>query len=143
MPENGNTEIKLYNTDDAEPLTTNQAAVNHMYGTVVAKTLSHEDDADMYYFSSNHIWRVGDFSVDIEVPAYYCYVDYPAVLAGEPAAAPAPGRRRVTMGVNGKDAAQGFENILGGDQPMKVMIDGTLYIIRGEKVFDATGRLVK
>jgi hypothetical protein len=47
------------------------------------------------------------------------------------------------MSVNTKDEAQGFENLQSGDAPMKVMIDGTLYIIRGEKVFDATGRLVK
>ena len=47
------------------------------------------------------------------------------------------------MGVNGENQTQGFDNLQTGDQPMKVMIDGTLYIIRGEKVFDATGRLVK
>ncbi len=143
MPENGNTKIWLYNTDDAAPLTVDQDPVNHMYGTITGKTLVPGEDDHMYYFSSSHIWAVKDFAVNIAVPAYFCYVDYDAVLADEPAPAPAYGRRRVTMGVNGKDAAQGFENILGCDQPMKVMIDGTLYIIRGEKVFDATGRLVK
>ncbi len=143
LPDNGKTEIKVYNTDDAAPLTVDQDPVNHMYGTITGKILVPGVDDNMYYFSSSHIWAVKDFSVNIEVPAYYCYVDYVAVLAGAPASAPAAGRRRVTMGVNGKDAAQGFENILGGDKPLKVMIDGTLYIIRGEKVFDATGRLVK
>lgn len=145
MPENGNTKIWLYNTDSEAALTTNQDPVNHMYGTIVDTDLYPNTDVNMYYFSSNHIWAVKDFTgvEKITVPAYFCYVDYDAVLADEPAPAPAAGRRRVTMGVNGKDAAQGFENILGGDQPMKVMIDGTLYIIRGEKVFDATGRLIK
>ena len=57
--------------------------------------------------------------------------------------AAAPGRRRVAMAVNGENAATGFENIESGDKPMKVMIEGTMYILRGEKVYDATGRLVK
>ena len=52
-------------------------------------------------------------------------------------------RRRVTMAVYGKDEAQGFDNLESGDAPKKVMIEGTLYIFRGEKQYDATGRLVK
>ena len=57
--------------------------------------------------------------------------------------APAPGRRRISMGVSGESQAQGFENLDASEKPMKVMIDGQMYILRGEKVFDATGRLVK
>ena len=147
MPEDGNTEIKVYNTDDAAALTeADLQPVNNMYGTFEGKDLrpDQDEDADMYYFSGHNIWRVGDFTVEkINIPAYRCYVDYPAVLAGAPAEAPAPGRRRVTMGVNGKDVATGMENINASDKPLKVMIDGQLFIIRGEKVFDATGRLVK
>lgn len=114
-----------------------------MIGTFDGVTL-HPDDGNYCYFSGRHIWRVNDFSVDIPVPAYCCYVNYDE-LKNHPiaAAAPAPGRRRVIMGVNGKDEAQGFENLNASETPMKVMIDGTLYILRGEKVFDATGRLVK
>ena len=97
----------------------------------------------MYYFSSNHIWAVKDFVVNINVPAYYCYIDYPAVLADEPAPAPAPGRRRVSMGVQGSQVATGFEAIEASEKPMKLMINGQIFILRGEKLFDATGRLVK
>lgn len=145
MPEDGITEIKLYNTDDAAALTQDQAPVNNMYGTITGKTLVPGVDDNMYYFSSNHIWRVGDFSVDINVPAYYCYIDYPAVLAAEPApSTPAPGRRRVTMGVQGQQVATGVENVQGDKvQCTKMLIDGQLFIIRGEKMFDAKGQLVK
>ena len=143
MPENGNTEIKLYNTDDAAALTQDQDSVNHMYGTITGKTLVPATDVNMYYFSANHIWAVKDFNVNITIPAYYCYVDYPAVLAGEPAAAPAPGRRRVTMGVQGEQVATGLENLKASDKPMKLIIDGNIFILRGEKMYDATGRLVK
>lgn len=143
MPENGNTEIKLYNTDTEAALTEDQAPVNHMYGTIVGKTLVPGVDDNMYYFSSNHIWAVKDFVVNIEVPAYRCYIDYPAVLADAPAPAPAPGRRRVTMGVNGQNTATGMENLNSSDKPVKLLINGQIFILRGEKLFDATGRLVK
>lgn len=143
MPEDGNTEIKVYNIDDAAALTTDQAPVNNMYGTITGKTLVPGVDDNMYYFSSNHIWAVKDFVVNINIPAYYCYINYPAVLADEPAGPAAPGRRRVTMGVNGQNVATGMGEIEASETPMKVMIDGQLFIIRGEKMFDATGRLVK
>jgi hypothetical protein len=114
-----------------------------MIGTFDGETL-HPGTGNYCYFSGRHIWRVNDFSVDITVPAYCCYGDYDEFKNNPiPTAAPAPGLRRVVLGVNGKDEAQGFENLNASETPMKVMIDGTLYILRGEKVFDATGRLVK
>ena len=143
MPEDGNTEIKVYNIDDAAALTQDQDPVNHMYGTITGKTLNYLSDADLYYFANNHIWRAGDFTTDINIPAYYCYVDYPAVLAEEPAAAPAPGRRRITMGAQGEQVATGMENLKASEKPMKLMINGQIFILRGEKMYDATGRLVK
>lgn len=147
LPENGQTEIKVFNMDNADALTeADLQPVNNMYGTFEGKDLRPDQvqDADMYYFSGHNIWRVGDFTVEkITIPAYRCYVDYPAVLAGEPAAAPAPGRRRVTMGVQGSQIATGIENLNASDKPMKLMINGQIFILRGEKLFDATGRLVK
>ena len=143
MPENGNTEIKLYNTDDAQPLTEDQDPVNHMYGTIEGKTLVQGQDDNMYYFSASHIWAVKDFNVNIYVPAYYCYVDYVAVLNDNPAPAAAPGRRRVTMGVQGEQVVTGVENLNASEQPVKLLINGQIFILRGEKMFDATGRLVK
>ena len=114
-----------------------------MIGTFDGETL-HPGTGNYCYFSGRHIWRVNDFSVDITVPAYCCYVDYDEFKNHPiPTAAPAPGLRRVVLGVNGKDEAQGLEDLDASETPMKVMIDGTLYILRGEKVFDATGRLVK
>ena len=55
----------------------------------------------------------------------------------------APGRRRVAMAVNGEQVATGFENIDATEKPVKLMLNGQIYILRGEKLYDATGRLVK
>ena len=112
---------------------------NGMYGTFSAITLTELDD--VYYFAQRALWSCVDLT-SLSVPANRAYVMLSEVDE-VPSPTPAPGRRRILMGVNGETQAQGFENIENGDAPMKVMIDGTLYIIRGEKVFDATGRLVK
>ena len=43
-----------------------------------------------------------------------------------------------------RDAAQGIEDVQGDNvQSAKVLINGNLYILRGENVYDATGRMVK
>ena len=57
--------------------------------------------------------------------------------------APAPGRRRVSMDVQGEQVATGIINTQDGNQPMKVMIDNQLYIIRAGQMFDMTGNKIK
>jgi hypothetical protein len=66
------------------------------------------------------------------VPAY----------SNEPQQGNAP-RRRVVMTVHGEQTATGCENINASETPVKMIIDGQLYILRGEKMYDATGKLVK
>ncbi len=119
-----------------------EITIKGMVGTFTGTTLTQGAD-DLCYFSGRHLWRVNDFTVGVPIPEHRCYVNYDVLKAEGPASAPAAGRRRISMGVNGENQAQGFENLDASETPMKVMIDGTLYIIRGEKVFDATGRLVK
>lgn len=112
---------------------------NGMYGTFSAITLTELDD--VYYFAQRALWSCVDLT-SLSVPANRAYVKLSEIdYLTDPN--PAPGRRRILLSVNGETQAQGFENLESGDAPVKVMIDGTLYIIRGEKVFDATGRLVK
>ena len=60
------------------------------------------------------------------------------------ATAPAPGRRRVSMDVVGApQVTTGVGELNADETPVKVMINGQMYILRGEKMYDATGRLVK
>lgn len=55
----------------------------------------------------------------------------------------APGRRRIAMGVQGKQVATGIFDTENAEQPMKVMIDNKLYIIRAGQMYDMTGSKVK
>ncbi len=58
------------------------------------------------------------------------------------ASAPAPGVRRIAIG-QAPQVATGMENIDASAQPVKTIINGQLFILRGEKMYDAQGKLVK
>ena len=68
------------------------------------------------------------------------YIDYDALTVGTPI--PAPGRRVRAIPMQGQTATD-LDNAEALEKPMKLMINGQLFIIRGEKMYDATGKLVK
>lgn len=77
--------------------------------------------------------------------AYRAYLDLDKMpeeelTINEPANAPA--RRR--LGVSGSNnMPTGMDELNVSERPVKVMMDGQMFIIRGEKMYDATGKLVK
>ena len=93
----------------------------------------------MYMLYNNQICLVkpnnGNF-----LSAFRAYIDDDAMTTGD--APQTPGRRVRSIPMQG-NVATGIENIGISDQPMKVFIDGQLYILRGEKLSDSTGRMVK
>ena len=96
---------------------------------------------NVYYFAGDALWGCADLS-SLTVPANRAYVKLDEV-GDFSSANPAPGRRYITMGVHGKNTATGISNVEGEAQNRKVLIEGQLFILRGEKLYDATGRLVK
>ena len=112
-----------------------------MIGTFTGTTLN-QGAEDYYYFSGRHIWKVNDFTVGVPIPAHRCYVDMD-VLKTAVAAAPMPGRVRMTIGVNGKNTPTAIDNAEASDKPAKMLINGQLFILRGDKTYDVTGKLVK
>ncbi len=68
------------------------------------------------------------------------YIKFSAINPTEPALK--PGIKRV--GISGaQQTPTGFENLDASEAPVKVIINGQMFILRGEKMYDATGRLVK
>ena len=56
----------------------------------------------------------------------------------------AQGRRRVSMGFNGTNTATGMEEVNSEElRVKKMLINGQIYILRGEKMYDVTGKVVK
>jgi uncharacterized repeat protein (TIGR02543 family) len=95
------------------------------------------------YFLYNNQYYVVSASETrtISVPQYYAYIDMSEV-SHQPTSLQ-PGRRRIAMSVHGEQVATGMDELNASEAPVKVMIDGKFYILRGEKMYDATGKLVK
>lgn len=120
-------------------------AGNGMYGTFSQVVLSGSELNDVYYFAQKALWSCADLIANSEtltIPANRAYIKLSEIPDATPT--PAPGRIRLTMNVNGAPSViTGCEKIENSETPVKMMIDGQLFILRGEKLYDATGRLVK
>jgi len=113
---------------------------NHgLKGSFIQTKITQSDDNYIIY--NNALYFVN--SDNVYVGANRAYLDMTGVPAYSNEPQQGAPRRRVVMAVNGQNGATGFENINATEKPMKLMIDGKIYILRGEKMFDATGRLVK
>ena len=95
--------------------------------------------ANVYFFKDNALWSAKETGV--KILAYRAWLDMSAV--GNAGPSPAPGRRRITMDVHGENAATGMDELSASEAPRKMIIDGQLYILRGEKMYNANGILVK
>ena len=110
-----------------------------MKGTFVNLTLTNL--TNIYYFAQKALWSCVDLT-SLSVPANRAYVkmdEMPAITESNPA----PGVRRITLGVNGQQVATGVDQVQGAEVPTKMIINGQLFILRGEKMYDAQGKLVK
>jgi hypothetical protein len=115
---------------------------NGMYGTFEQVVLTDLDG--VYYFAQKALWSC-DGAIDLTVGANRAYVKLGEIdYLNANQQNPAPGRRRVTMAVNGEKVATGIEDVQGDKvQCTKMLINGQLFILRGEKMYDAKGQLVK
>ena len=135
LPNEGATQLGVFYTDAAN------APAGHyhgLYGSYTKELLA--QNAGNYILKNNQYYLVNSDLVYVgENRAYIYLAEVPNYNPGQPA----NGRRRVSMNVNAEQTTTDLENLSAGEQPMKMVIDGKLFILRGEKLFDATGRLVK
>jgi hypothetical protein len=131
--------MKFYYTEEAA--VTDPVNTGAMKGSFSDYTLT-EGLENIYYFNGHALWSCASLD-HLDVVAYRAFVDMNAVSEFG-SASHAPGRRYIYMGVHGQNAATGIGNVQGDEvQSTKVIIDGHLYILRGEKMYDAKGQLVK
>ena len=135
--------IRLKYSGDAvsEPLS-NVADTRGLIGTftnIAPGNLTHK-----YVIANNKLMECGSGAY---LNAYRAYLDLDAmpeealVINDGPGAAP---RRRLGVAGNAPDVTTGMENVQGDNvQATKVLINGELFILRGEKMYDAKGQLVK
>jgi len=115
--------------------------------------ITEENKSDILYIAQNKLWNCEDLvTSDLKVVNNRAYIvmsdvptygQYQASLQPQQNSAP---RRRVTIGGDAPAVTTGVENgglINGENGVQKVLINGQIFILRGEKMYDATGRLVK
>ena len=105
--------------------------------TDAADKLDLEEDQGNYILYQNQYWLVSGRAAYINNFRAYIKIGQ---INNAPAA---PGIRRVAMQVNGQNTTTGVDNLNAGETPVKVMINGQLFILRGEKMYNANGQLVK
>ena len=95
--------------------------------------------AHIYILKDNAIRPImeGNF-----LSANRAYIDYDELDQVSTAPVPAPGKKVKAMPMK-PNAPTGINAINASEAPVKMVIDGQLFILRGEKMYDATGRLVK
>ena len=132
-PNNGASELTVHYTDNANAPA---GSYKGLYGSYVQSQLA--QNGENYILYDNKYYLVDS---EAYVGANRAYIKLGEVPTEEQA--PAPGRRRVSMDVQGEQVATSIINTHYGDQPMKVMIDNQLYIIRAGQMFDMTGNKIK
>ena len=103
--------------------------------------ITESNKTNIMYIASNKLWDCSDLTPDpgyLDVVANRAYIFNYSGIGSAPA--PAPGKRYIVVG---KDQATGFDQLDASETPMKVIIDGQLFILRGEKMYNANGQLVK
>ncbi len=96
--------------------------------------------SDIYMLKDNEL-RKANGQTGNTMGAYKAYVVYNALSIGEPAHI--QGRRVKTMPM-APQVATGVESVQTSEiRNQKVLIDGQLFILRGEKMYNANGQLVK
>ena len=90
-----------------------------------------------YVLSGTNEYGVGFYRINSDnLKAHKAYVKYAGLQTNAP--------RRMRFVFNQEQTATGMENVQNEEtKAQKVMIDGVMYIIRGEHMYDAQGQIVK
>ena len=132
--------VELSEADDA--------GVNGFYGYIGdgVKALSWKTDYvagedNTFVIYNNTVMRL---NAATNLKSERCYINInatePTRVDPTPGAAP---RRRVVVGVSGTNVATGIDALNASETPVKMIIDGQLFIIRGEKMYNVNGQVVK
>ena len=131
----GATTLDVIYGDDSEDAPVENGALRGTFEDLTVSQLA-EKQGVIYLLIQNAI-RPNDGNY---LNAHRAYIDYSALTVKTPT--PAPGRRVRAIPMQ-SNVVTGCEEINASETPVKMMIDGQLFIIRGEKMYDTTGRLVK
>ena len=134
FPNTGAKNLYVFYTDNANAPAGN---ANGLYGSYTREELAPNAGNYIMLPGNKYAEVTGDRVYVGENRAYFRIADISPI-----APAPAPGVRRIAIG-QAPQVATGMENVDASAQPVKTIINGQLFILRGEKMYDAQGKLVK
>ena len=143
LPNEGADKLAVFYTDEANE---SAKSANGLVGYIGASENTSDALAvpagEGNYILNNNQYREVVSANSAYILSHRAYIHLAYITPSEPALA--PGRRRISMSVYSEQVATGIENTgFESEAPRKVLINGELYIIRGEKMYDAKGQLVK
>jgi hypothetical protein len=98
------------------------------------------DKNNTYVIHNNCVFRI---NAQTYIKSERCYIIINATLPSRTSKSAPVGARRISMSVAGQNTATGVDQVQGDNVPTKMIINGQLFILRGEKMYDAQGKLVK
>ena len=128
-----------YTDDDVEPAGSHNGLVGFIGAS--ADEYYKIPDGEENYIIQNNQYREVPTDAWARIKSNRAYIHFADVPTN--VVAPLPGRRRMSIGAAAPKNPTGLDELNAADAPVKVMINGELFILRGEKMYDATGRLVK
>lgn len=138
LTKEGVNQIAVYYTDEENAP---EGDYHGLFGSYTRINLAANDH--IYILKDNRYYFVDTDNVFCGANRAYFKMGVAGGISGS-YVAPAPGRRRTSIGAGAPAVATGVEDVQGDEvQSTKVLINGHLYIIRGEKMYDAKGQLVK
>ena len=139
---------KIKGNPTGAELTEAGAGVNGFYGYIGASPLAlpnihteytpGEDNTFVIY--NNSVFRINSAT---NLKSERCYININATVPTRTPSSASPVRRRIVMGVQNTNTATGMDELNASEAPRKMIIDGKMYIFRGEKMYNANGQLVK
>ena len=140
LPKEGTAQLAVYYTDDAAAAAGNYHGLYGFIGESSTDEFTIPQNDGNYIIQNNQYREVQDGVAKIvSNRAYLKMSEIPGT-----AYTPLPGRKRMSIGAAAPAVATGVEDVQGDNvQCTKVLINGQLFILRGEKMYDAKGQLVK
>lgn len=136
LPREGASQLGVFYTDAADA---DAGSHNGLIGSYTKEPIA--ANAGNYILLNNQYCPVESTVDPVYVGANKAYIKLGDITPTEPALK--PGAKRVGLGVAAPQTPTGVDNLNATDAPVKVMINGQMYILRGEKMYNANGQLVK
>ena len=133
--------IGVYYTGTAEETAKHH---NGLYGTLANITEGMNAEG-IYMLYNNRVVHSTNSASSLSANRAYIQISEIPGYGNPGYMAPAPKYRRISTNFNGTNTATGLDEIGQNSKAnsQKLLINGQLFILRGEKIYDATGRLVK